>query len=313
MDNGVRTDFSTDIKSSVSSFRRIQQSPLEKTFNVFNYVLFALLSLMMLYPFWHQLMMSLSNVHTAAAGGVFLWPKQFTLSTYQTVLRSRGIMNGFRVSLIVTITGTAAGTLITAMLAYPLSKLHLRGNAIFMFFIVFTMLFNGGMIPNYMLIRDLKMLDTLFALILPGLAGAFNIIIMRSFFASLPSSLEESAKIDGANDVFIFFRIIIPLSMATVATIALFTAVMYWNDYFSTVLYITSKSKWSMQAELRNLLMNTSQALRDSGVQLAQDLTVSENTIKAASIIVTTTPILIVYPFLQRYFVKGVMIGSIKG
>jgi putative aldouronate transport system permease protein len=313
MDDKIRTDFNTEIKTSVSSFKKIKQSRAEKIFNIGNYALFTLLSLMMLYPFWHQLMMSLSNVHAAAAGGVFLWPKNFSLSTYQTVLRSRSILSGFRVSAIVTVCGTLTGTLITAMLAYPLSKIHLRGNAFFMFVIVFTMLFNGGMIPNYMLIRDLKMQDTLFALILPNLAGAFNIIIMRSFFASLPSSLEESAKIDGANDVLVFFRIIAPLSMATVATIALFTAVMYWNDFFSTVLYITTKSKWSMQAELRNLLMNTSQAMRDSGVEVTTSLTISENTVKAASIIVTTTPILIVYPFLQKYFVKGVMIGSIKG
>ena len=175
------------------------------------------------------------------------------------------------------------------------------------------MLFNGGMIPTYMLIRDLKLLDTLFALILPGLAGAFNIIIMRSFFASLPSSLEESAKIDGANDVMIFFRIIIPLSMATVATIALFMAVMYWNDFFSTVIYITDKNKWSLQAELRFLILNTSQAMRDIGVEVTTVGNINENSVRAASIVVTTVPILVVYPFLQRYFVKGVMIGSIKG
>ena len=313
MDDNLRTDFSAEIKSTISSFRKIRQSPSEKIFNVGNYILFTFLALMMLYPFWHELMMSLSSIHSAAAGGVFLWPKNFTLGTYQSVLRSRGIINGFRVSAIVTISGTLLGTMITAMMAYPLSKLHLRGNALLMFLIVFTMLFNGGMIPTYMLIRDLKLLDSLFALILPNLAGAFNIIIMRSFFASLPSSLEESAKIDGANDAMIFFRIIIPLSMATVATIALFTAVMYWNDFFSTVLYITTKTKWSMQAELRNLLMNTAQAMRDSGVEVTSSLTISENTVKAASIIVTTTPILVVYPFLQRYFVKGVMIGSIKG
>jgi len=179
---------------------------------------------------------------------------------------------------------------------------------------VFTMLFNGGMIPTYMLVKSLGMIDTLFALILPNLIGAFNIIIMRSFFAALPASLEESAKIDGANDILIFFKIIFPLSMATIATIALFTAVGYWNDFFSTVMYITtSKNKWSMQAELRFLIMNTSQAMRDIGVEVTTVTDMNESTVRAASIVVTTFPILVVYPFLQRYFVKGVMIGSIKG
>ena len=310
---GTRTDLNTDIKAVISAHKQIKQSPAEKIFTVSNYIFFALLALLMLYPFWYQLMMSLSSANAAAAGGIFLWPKDFSLSTYQSVLRNRAILSGFRVSVIVTVSGTLLGTLISAMLAYPLSKLHLRGNAVFMFLIVFTMLFNGGMIPTYMLVRDLKMIDTFYALILPNLAGAFNIIIMRSFFASLPSSLEESAKIDGANDLYIFFKIIIPLSMATVATIALFTAVMYWNDFFSTVLYIRSKNLWSMQAELRNLIMNTSQAMRDSGVEVTTSMTLTENSVRAASIIVTTTPILLVYPFLQRYFVKGVMIGSIKG
>ena len=308
-----QTDLSTGIKSSVSSFRKIKQSPGQIAFTTINYAFFVLLSLMMLYPFWHQVMMSLSGVHAAAAGGIFLWPKDFTLSTYQSVLKNRGILSGFRVSLVVTGTATVIGTLITTMIAYPLSKIKLRGNAVFMFLVVFTMLFNGGMIPNYMLIRSLGLLDNLWALILPNLVGAFNIIIMRSFFAGLPASLEESAKIDGANDLYILFGIIVPLSMATIATIALFTAVGYWNDYFSTILYITSKSKWSMQAELRNLLMNTTQAMRDSGVEVTSNIEITENTVRAASIVVTTTPILIIYPFLQRFFVKGVMVGSIKG
>ena len=311
--NSTNTDFSTEIKSSVGSFKKIKQSPGEMIFTICNYVFFAILSLMMVYPFWHQLMLSLSGVHAAAAGGMFLWPKDFTLVTYQNVLRNKGILSGFRVSTIVTLTATCIGVFLTTMMAYPLSKTKLRGNAVFMFFIVFTMLFNGGMIPNYLLIKQLGLLDNLWALILPNLVGAFNIIIMRSFFAGLPASLEESAKIDGANDMFILFRIIVPLSMATIATIALFTAVGYWNDYFSTILYITSKSKWAMQAELRNLIVNTAQALSESGVSVTSNMDITENTVKAASIIVTTTPILVIYPFLQRYFVKGVMIGSIKG
>lgn len=305
--------FSTELKSIVGSHKKIKQSVGGRVFNACNYTLFILLSILMLYPFWNQIMMSLSSANMAAAGGTFLWPKQFTVYTYQNVLKSKNIISGFRVSAIVTIAGTILGTSFTAMMAYPLSKLKLRGNAVLMFLIVFTMLFNGGMIPGYMLIKSLNMLDSLPALILPSLVGAYNVIIMRTFYASIPPSLEESAKIDGANDLMIFFRLIVPLSMATIATIALFTAVMYWNDYFSTILYITSKNKWSMQAELRNILLNTAQALRDSGVEVTNSVVINENTVKAVSVVITTLPILILYPFLQKYFVKGVMIGSIKG
>ena len=309
----TKTDFSSDFKNDVSAHRKIKQSTGEKIFSICNYIFFFLLAVAMIYPLWHQLTMSLSSVHKAAAGGLFFWPKEFTLATYKTVLRNPNIISGFRVSVLVTATGTLLGTFISAMLAYPLSKLKLRGGSIFMFAILFTMLFNGGMIPNYMLIRDLGMFDTHWAQILPPLCSAFNIIIMRNFFMSIPASLEESARIDGANDVYIFFRIIIPLSKATIATIALFTAVTYWNDFMSTIIYINTKTKWSMQAELRYLINSTIQALSTTGLEVTADTAVSENTIKAGSIVVTVMPILIVYPFLQKYFVKGVMVGSVKG
>ena len=282
-------------------------------FRVFNYTFFALLAVLMVYPFWHVIMLSLSNTRLASSGGIFLWPRGATLSTYRSVLRNKDIISGFGVSTIVTVGGTVAGTLITALTAYPLSKAKLRGGPLMMFLVLFTMLFNAGMVPYYLLLKDLKMLNTLYALIVPSLVSAYNVIIMRSFFASLPASLEESAKIDGANDAYIFFRIILPLSMATVATIALFTAVGYWNDYLSTVIYINDRAKWSLQANLRNLLTNTSKAMRESGIEVNTSMTTSEETIKAASIVVSTVPILVVYPFLQRYFVKGVMVGAIKG
>ena len=284
-----------------------------RTFQIINYAFFALLAVIMVYPFWHVTMLSLSDTRLASSGGIFLWPRGTTLSTYRSVLRNKDIINGFGVSTIVTLGGTFFGTLITALTAYPLSKSKLRGGALMMFLVLFTMLFDAGMVPFYLLLKDLKMLNTLFALIVPGLVSAYNVIIMRSFFASLPASLEESAKIDGANDAYIFFRIILPLSMATVATIALFMAVGYWNDYMSTVIYINDRAKWSLQANLRNLLTNTSKAMREAGVEVNNSMTTSEETVKAASIVVSTVPILIVYPFLQRYFVKGIMVGSIKG
>ena len=175
------------------------------------------------------------------------------------------------------------------------------------------MIFGAGMIPNYLLIRNLGLYDTRWALILPLLVSAYNCILMKNFFLSIPESLEESAKIDGANDIRIFFSIILPLSKATIATILLFNAVMYWNDYFSSVIYLQSQDKWALQQQLRFMLTNTQQAMQQAGVNVRVQQSTNDVTIKAGSIIVSTVPILIVYPFVQKYFVKGVMIGGVKG
>ena len=292
---------------------RIQSSPGERVFTVFNYIFFTVLCLLMLYPFWHVMMLSFSSMAQALKGGIFLWPRGFNLDTYRSVFKNPDIYTGFSTTLFVTAVGTVLGTLLTAMTAYPLSKSRLRGGKVLMLLILFTMIFNAGMIPNYLLIRNLNLYDSRWALILPLLLSAYNCIIMKTFFLSIPDSLEESARIDGANDIRIFFSIIIPLSKATIASIALFTAVMYWNDYFSTVLYIKETDKWSLQAVLRNMLTNTQQAMQSAGVNVRAQTNTNAETIKAASIVVATVPILVVYPFAQKYFVKGVMIGGVKG
>ena len=292
---------------------RIQSSPGERVFTVFNYIFFTVLCLLMLYPFWHVMMLSFSSMAQALKGGIFLWPRGFNLDTYRSVFKNPDIYTGFSTTLFVTAVGTVLGTLLTAMTAYPLSKSRLRGGKVLMLLVLFTMIFNAGMIPNYLLIRNLNLYDSRWALILPLLLSAYNCIIMKTFFLSIPDSLEESARIDGANDIRIFLSIIIPLSKATIASIALFTAVMYWNDYFSTVLYIKETDKWSLQAVLRNMLTNTQQAMQSAGVNVRAQTNTNAETIKAASIVVATVPILVVYPFAQKYFVKGVMIGGVKG
>lgn len=292
---------------------KIKTSPGERIFTVFNYCFFILLCLLMVYPFWHVLMQSFSSMEAALRGGVFLYPKDFNLDTYISVFKNPRIYSGFATTLMVTIVGSAVGTLVTAMTAYPLSKSRLRGGKIIMVLVLFTMIFNAGMIPNYLLIKNLGLYDNRWALVLPLMVSAYNCIIMKSFFLSIPESLEESARIDGANDLHIFFKIILPLSKATIATILLFNAVMYWNDYFSTVLYIQSTDKWSLQAVLRDMLTNTQQAMQAAGVNVRAQSNTNAITIKAASIVVATVPILIVYPFVQKYFVKGVMIGGVKG
>lgn len=291
----------------------IRRSRGEKIFTVFNYVFFTVLCLIMLYPFWHVVMMSFSSVEATAKGGIFLWPKGFNLDTYQKVFKDPSIWSGYLTTVIVTIFGTIFGTLMTAMMAYPLSKKSIPFGKIMSFLVLFTMIFSGGMIPGYLLMKNLHLIDNRLALILPGLVGAYNVIIMKNYFMSIPESLEESAKLDGANEVTIFWKIILPLSKATVATIALFTAVGYWNDYFSSVLYINTKSKWALQAVLRYMLTNTNQAMQAAGVSVVANVNVTAATIKAASVVVATVPILCVYPFVQKYFVKGVMIGGVKG
>lgn len=267
----------------------------------------------MVYPFWHVVMMSLSSVEATAKGGVFLWPKGFNLDTYIKVFKDPSIWSGYFTTIIVTLAGTFLGTLFTATTAYPLSKKDLPFGKIMLFLVLFTMLFSGGMIPGYLLMKNLNLIDNRLSLVLPGLISAYNVIIMKSFFQSIPESLEESAKIDGATEVTIFWKIVLPLSKATVATIALFTAVGYWNDYFSTVLYINTKERWALQAVLRYMLTNTNQAMQSAGVTVAAATNVTAATIKAASVVVATVPILCVYPFVQKYFVKGVMIGGVKG
>jgi putative aldouronate transport system permease protein len=285
----------------------------EKVFTYINYTFFTCLCIFMVYPFWHVIMMSFSSAEETAKGGLFIWPKGFNIDVYEQVFKNPQIYSGYFTTLLVTVTGTGFGVLFTATTAYALSKKYLPFSSTLMVLILFTMIFHGGMIPTYLLVKSLGLINNRLALILPGLINAYNVIIMKTFFLSLPVSLEESAKIDGANDVYIFVRIILPLSKAVLATIALFMAVGYWNDFFSTVLYINKGELWSMQAVLRYMITNTAQAMTLAGIA-AQDVSnVTEATIKAAAIVVATVPILIIYPFLQKYFVKGVMIGSVKG
>lgn len=292
---------------------KIRTSTGEKIFTVFNYTFITVLCLVMLYPFWHVVMQSFSSMEETLKGGMFLYPKGFNIDTYKSVFNNPQVFTGFGTSFMVTIVGTVLGTLLTAMTAYPLSKARLRGGKVMMVLVLFTMIFAAGMIPSFLLVQGLGLLDNRLALILPALVSAYNCIIMKNFFLSIPESLEESARIDGANDIRIFFSIIVPLSKATIATIALFMAVAYWNDYFSTVLYIRSSDKWALQAVLRNMLTNTQQAMAQAGVNVINTSNTNSETIKAGPIVISTVPILVVYPFVQKYFVTGVMIGGVKG
>lgn len=289
----------------------IKRSKSEKIFDKFNIMLMFLISIVMLYGFWNQIMVSISDPQLALSGGLFLLPKGLNFGAYKTVFTSPNIWQGYMNTLIVTITGTVLGVLITALFAYPLSRKSLPARRLINFLVVFTMLFNGGMIPTFLVVKATGLLNSRWALIIPGLISGFNVIIMRNFFSNIPESLEESARIDGASDFTIFFRIILPLSKPVMATVALWVSVHHWNDFFHALIYLRDRALFPLQMILREIINATSP---DEILEMNEDdLYVVPETIKAASIMVATVPILCVYPFIQKYFVKGVMLGSVKG
>ncbi|MGO4109826.1 carbohydrate ABC transporter permease [Paenibacillus sp. YAF4_2] len=285
----------------------------EKWFMSANVLFFIVLMVIMVYPFWYMIMGSLSDSSLTADGGLFLLPAGFSFSAYLAVFQNVSILSGFKVTLITTVAGAFLGTFLSAAMAYALSKKRLRGQGIVLFLVLFTMLFSGGMIPSYLLVKELHMVDSYWALILPGIMSAWNIFVMIGFMRGLPEEVEEAAKIDGANDLGIFFRIVLPLSKPVLSTVGLFIAVGYWNDFFSSVLYATDKDMWQLQMVLKDLISNTSAAISQAGIAISVQQEVNAFTVKMASIIVSSLPILIVYPFLQKHFVKGALIGSVKG
>lgn len=276
------------------------------------YLVLTLMGLMTLLPFANVLSKAISEEWAIVAGKVGIVPIGFQLDTMKFVVTNNQFLHSLFISAFVTVVGTLASLLITAMTAYPLSKRELPGMGALIVLFIFTMMFSGGIIPNYLLIRELDLINTLGSLILPALISVFNMLVIKSYFESLPSSLEESAKLEGASNFTILFRIILPLSGPVLATIGLFYAVYYWNDYFHPMLYINSSSLKPLQLYLQDIVMNadTSSALNKSADDL---MNVPAEGVRSATVIASTIPILLVYPFLQKYFIKGVLIGSVKG
>ncbi|MFP4383665.1 MAG: carbohydrate ABC transporter permease [Spirochaetia bacterium] len=283
-------------------------------FDIINVIILSLLVFTTLYPFLNQLTLSLSTTKEAYSPGLHLFPKpgEMTIDPYRVVFRSRNIWIGFGNSVIRVVAGTLLALLVYGLSAYALSKPNFPGVKIFTFLFVFTMLFDGGVIPNYILIRKLGLMNTRLALIFQGVVSAFNIIIIRNFYKSIPESLEESAKIEGAGDITIFFRIILPLSKPVMATVGLWVAIWHWNNWFDAMLYITNQDKQVIQIILREILINnTGDMLSD--VRKNQSIDFQLVQLRAAVIIISILPMMMLYPFLQRYFVKGIMLGSVKG
>ncbi|AIQ57801.1 carbohydrate ABC transporter permease [Paenibacillus borealis] len=280
--------------------------------DIFVYLFLITLGVMMLLPLVNVLSKSVSEEWAITSGKVGILPVGFQLDTLRQVISSSMFIRAFGVSVVVTVAGTLISILMTALTAYPLSKRNLPGISFFMVLFIFTMLFSGGLIPNYLLMRQLHLINNLWVLILPGMISVFNMLVIKSYYESLPEALEESARIDGAKTYTILFRIILPLSMPVIATIALFYAVGYWNDYFGPMIYINDTALKTLQLYLQDVVMDASAA---NAVNKSVDdlMNMSPEGIRAATVVASTVPILFVYPFLQKYFIKGVLIGSVKG
>lgn len=292
---------------------KIKASFAERVFDSTNTLFMIIFCLTTLYPFVYLLSMSLASANVPLTQ-LYLIPPEVSLESYKRVFSSNYITSGFLVTIYKTIVGTFLSMVFTFTLAYPLSKKYFPNRGFWTMIVVFTMFFSGGLIPNYLLVRNLGLMNKVSALILPNLVNAFNMTIVRNYMMSLPDSLEESAKIDGANDIRILVSIILPICKPIIATIALWIAVWHWNEWFQCLLYITDPSKQVLQVIMRRVVMEGTQQVMDlSGQSEVDAAAVTTEGVKAATIMVTTIPILIVYPFIQKYFVKGIMVGSLKG
>ncbi|WP_373230716.1 carbohydrate ABC transporter permease [Cohnella sp.] len=290
----------------------------EKVFKIVNYLLIIALCLSIILPFLNILALAFNPGKDAERGGIFFWPRIWSLENFNKVFEASNIASAFGISVFRTVVGTIASVFLTAMAAYALKSKTLPGGKFFMMFIFFTMLFSGGIIPYYMLLKSIHLTNNIWVYVIPSLYSAWNIIIMRTFFQQMHPSLEESARIDGYNDFSIFMRIIMPLSRPVIAVIGLFNAVGHWNDWFTGAFFIRKADLRPLSTLLQEML-TSAEAMRETlnqaaGIRydLLEKIQITGNSLKMATIIVVVAPIIIIYPFVQRYFAKGIMIGSMK-
>lgn len=295
-------------KATTMGPMKIKESGSYRVFKVFNAIILTLISVAMLYPFLYLVAQSFSSTQAIVAGQVGLIPKDFNISTYKYVITDGKFIPYYGNTIVYSIIGTVCALLFSALLAYPLSKAELYGGKAINKFIIFTMYFSGGMIPNYILMVSLGLRDTVASFILPGMISTYYVILMRSFFLTLPRELEEAGEIDGLDLWGVFWRIAIPLSKPIIATMTLFYVVQYWNDWFDAFLYLDTATKWPVAYYLRQLISSASGTSADAGdaMQIASN-------IKSCAMVLTSAPIICIYPFIQKYFVQGMMLGGVKG
>lgn len=283
-----------------------------RIFNGFNLFFIAVLSLLCVLPLIHILAVSFSGKAAASANLVTFWPIDFTVDAYTKTFGNSNFLNALWISVQRTVLGTLLSMVLVTLTAYPLSKesLHFKGRSLYAWFFIFTMLFSGGLIPSYILIQKLGLTNTLWALILPGAVAVWNLILMMNFFRNVPKELEEAAFIDGANHITTLFRVYLPVSMPAIATISLFTMVGQWNSWFDGLIYMNDASKYPLATLMQTIIVQ--QDFSNMNVDATQLQNMSQRTVNAAQIFIGALPILLVYPFLQRFFVKGIVLGAVK-
>lgn len=304
-------------RTSKRSMRRSESRPIWMEepgpfMRAAKFVILALIVVTMLFPIVYVVAMSFSSAQDAVRGGLVLWPKNPSLDAYRAILKGGVVTRALQISLMLTLVGTAAQMLFTTTMAYGLSRTTVFGSKPVLYLVLGAMIFSPGMIPSYLLVKELGLINSYAALILPGLISAWNLIIVRNFFMNLPRELLDAAKVDGANDFQIFIQIVLPLSKAVLAVIALFYGVIIWNNFFNAILYLNDSTKWPIQVVLRQYVLMGSNLTSANEFRSGQAPPPAA-TIKMAIVVVATVPILLVYPFLQRFFTKGVLTGSIKG
>ena len=289
---------------------QMKQGKLSLTFDTFNVFFLAVLTFVCIYPVYYVFIVSISDGLEVMKGSISLWPKGANIDAFKRIFENKLVLSSYRNTLIYVAVGTATNLIMTIFCAYPLSRSTFYGKKIFTIMIAITMFFNGGLIPTYLLVDGIGLVDSMWALILPASINTFYMIMMRTFFKQIPLELTEAAYIDGANDIAILLRVIIPLSKAIIATMTLFYVVYHWNSWFSALIYLNTKSKFPLQLTLKNILVEGD---FDMSTSQSSVLTIVATNYKYAVVVIALLPVLAFYPFVQKYFVKGVIIGAIKG
>ena len=291
----------------------LQKSKGDKVADAAINTVLTLFALVTLFPLYYVVVVSLTPyIEVMKNGGFVIWPEHLTFQAYKEIFGSARIPQALKITVFITVVGTTLNLVVTTLLAYPLSKKSVPGRNFILMALVFTMIFSGGIIPLYIMVRSLGFYDSVWALVIPGMVSTFNLLIVKTYFENLPAEVEEAAKVDGCSDIQTLFRIVLPLSAPIMATIGLFYGVTHWNEYFKGIFYISDKTLMPMQVVLRSMIQAPNVSSELSINSLALDALPPE-TIKMAVVVVATLPLLIIYPFLQKYFVKGALLGSVKG
>ena len=278
------------------------------------YAVLLFLGIITLLPIWHMLNASLSSPEKVAQGTLLLWPAEFTLDSYFFIFKGEALLRSFGVTVFITVVGTTLNLLVTAAAAYPLSRKDLPGRQYVMLFIIVTFIFHAGIVPGFILVRSLGLINSVWAMIWPTLVNVFYLILLRNFFENLPDSVIESARMDGASELRILFQIVIPMSLPAIATMGLFYAVAHWNEFFRGVFYIYDPQKWPLQVLLRSVVIQADlNEIGFSNQDMYGSADISQLTIRAATVIAAIIPMALLYPFVQRFFVKGIVLGAEKG